>query len=94
MLLLASANHDETVFDDPEKFDIHRPNAKGHIAFSHGIHFCLGAPLARLEAKIAFEHLTRRLPDLRLSPPDQAFEFNANAQFRGPQELWAEWSPQ
>ena len=93
MLLLASANHDEAVFDDPEEFDIRRPNANKHIAFSHGIHFCLGAPLARLEAKIAFEHLTRRLPDLKLSPPDQTFEFNANAQFRGPQELWAEWTP-
>lgn len=93
MLLLASANHDEEVFENPEEFDVRRPNAKGHIAFSHGIHFCLGAPLARLEAKIAFEHLTRRMPDLRLSPPDQDFEFNANAQFRGPQELWAEWTP-
>ena len=93
MLLLASANHDESVFDDPGEFDIHRANAKGHIAFSHGIHFCLGAPLARLEARIAFEHLARRLPDLKLSPPDQPYEFNANAQFRGPQELWAEWSP-
>ena len=93
MLLLASANHDEEVFEDPSAFDIRRENANKHIAFSHGIHFCLGAPLARLEARIAFEHLTRRLPDLTLSPPDQTYRFNANAQFRGPQELWAEWSP-
>lgn len=92
MLLLGSANHDERVFENPRAFDIHRGNAKKHIAFSHGIHFCLGAPLARLEAKISFETLTRRLPDLRLSPPDQEFRFNANAQFRGPQELWAEWT--
>ncbi len=93
MLLLASANHDESVFENPEEFDIHRENAGKHIAFSHGIHFCLGAPLARLEARIAFELLTRRLPGLRMSPPDQTFEFDPNMSFRGPKELWAEWSP-
>ena len=93
MLLLASANRDEEVFEDPDAFDIRRENANKHIAFSHGIHFCLGAPLARLEARIAFELLTRRLPDLRLSPPDQTFEFDPNMSFRGPKELWAEWRP-
>ena len=93
MLLLASANRDESVFEDPDEFDVRRENAGKHIAFSHGIHFCLGAPLARLETKIAFELLTRRLPDLRLSPPDQRFEFDPNMSFRGPKELWAEWTP-
>ena len=67
--------------------------AAKHIAFSHGIHFCLGAPLARLETRIAFELLTKRLPDLRLSPPDQEFEFDPNMSFRGAKELWAEWTP-
>jgi cytochrome P450 len=93
MLLLASANRDEGVFEDPDAFDICRKNANKHIAFSHGIHFCPGAPLARLEARIAFELLTQRLPDLRLSPPDQRFEFDPNMSFRGPKELWAEWTP-
>lgn len=93
MLLLASANHDESVFENPGEFDIHRENANKHIAFSHGIHFCLGAPLARLEARIAFELLTQRLPDLWLSPPNQSFEFDPNMSFRGPKELWAEWKP-
>jgi cytochrome P450 len=93
MLLLASANRDEGVFEDPDAFDICRKNANKHIAFSHGIHFCLGAPLARLEARIAFELLTQRLPDLRLSPPDQRFEFDPNMSFRGPKKLWAEWTP-
>ena len=92
-LLLASANHDESVFEDPEEFDIRRENANRHIAFSHGIHFCLGAPLARLEARIALQHLTRRLPDLHLAPADQRVGFPANAQFRGPTQLWAEWTP-
>jgi cytochrome P450 len=93
MLLLASANRGEGVFEDPDAFDICRKNANKHIAFSHGIHFCLGAPLARLEARIAFELLTQRLPDLRLSPPDQRFEFDPNMSFRGPKKLWAEWTP-
>jgi len=93
MLLLASANRDESVFEDPDAFDIRRGNANKHLAFSHGIHFCLGAPLARLESRIAFELLTQRMPDLRLSPPDQRFEFDPNMSFRGPTELWAEWTP-
>ena len=92
-LLLGSANHDESVFENPEEFDIRRENASKHIAFSHGIHFCLGAPLARLEARIALELLTQRLTDSRLAPADQRFEFAANAQSRGPTELWAEWTP-
>jgi len=73
--------------------DIRRENASKHIAFSHGIYFCLGAPLARLEARVAFELLTQRLPDLRLSPPDQEFEFDLDISFRGPKELWAQWTP-
>ncbi len=93
MLLLASANRDESVFERADEFDVRRENAGRHIAFSHGIHFCLGAPLARLEARIAFELLTQRLPDLRLSPPDQTLEFDPNMSFRGPKELWAEWTP-
>jgi cytochrome P450 len=68
MLLLASANRDESIFEDPDEFDIRRENAGKHVAFSHGMHFCPGAPLVRLEARIAFELLAQGLPDLRLSP--------------------------
>ena len=84
---------DPSLIENPDEFDIRRENASKHIAFSHGIHFCLGAPLARLEARVAFELLTQRLPDLRLSPPDQEFEFDPNMSFRGPKEMWAEWTP-
>lgn len=64
---ISSANHDETAFADPEHFDIHRsPNR--HLGFGHGIHFCLGAPLARLESKIAFRILLERFGDLRRDP--------------------------
>lgn len=64
---IASANRDETVFDHPDVFDIHRhPNP--HLAFGYGIHFCLGAPLARLEGQIALRLLLARLPNLALAP--------------------------
>jgi cytochrome P450 len=64
---LGSANHDESVFPDPEKFDISRiPHAHSHVAFGHGIHFCLGAPLARLEARVALKIILERLQNLEL----------------------------
>ena len=64
---IGSANRDERQFHRPEQFDIHRtPNR--HLAFGHGIHFCLGAPLARLEARIALQGILDRLPGLTLTP--------------------------
>ena len=64
---LGSANHDESVFPDPEKFDISRiPHAHSHVGFGHGIHFCLGAPLARLEARVALKIILERLQNLEL----------------------------
>jgi cytochrome P450 len=69
---LASANRDEQQFCEPERFDITRtPNH--HLAFGHGIHFCLGAPLARLEASIALPMLLEQLPDLHVAS-DQPLE--------------------
>ncbi|MFK4084644.1 cytochrome P450 [Kribbella sp. NPDC020789] len=68
ILLLAAANRDPAVFSDPGVFDITRSRQAEHLAFSSGIHYCLGAPLARLEAQIAFAELATRLPGLRRSP--------------------------
>ena len=69
--VLASANRDERQFDHPDTLDLTRePNR--HLAFGQGVHFCLGAPLARLEGQIAINTLLRRIPDLRLAVPPQA----------------------
>ena len=69
MLLFESANFDESVFDDPEQFDIRRePNS--HVAFGFGTHFCLGNQLARLELRLMTGRILDRLPDLRLSASD------------------------
>ncbi|MGH8348942.1 MAG: cytochrome P450, partial [Pseudomonas sp.] len=81
-LLYGSANHDETYFTDAEQFHPDRARRTSHLAFGHGIHFCLGAPLARLEARIAIETLGRRLPGLRLAP-EQSFAHVPSLVFRG-----------
>jgi cytochrome P450 len=61
-----AANRDPAEFSEPDRFDINRPNVRKHMGFGHGPNFCAGAELARLEAKIAFELLLERLPDLEL----------------------------
>ena len=65
MPLIGSANRDESVFADPDRFDVKRDPNK-HLAFSQGNHFCLGAFLARMETKIAFKALYDRMPDLEI----------------------------
>lgn len=65
LLVWAAANLDEREFEEPERFDALRPVTR-HLALGHGIHFCLGASLARLEARVAFETLLERYPDYRL----------------------------
>jgi cytochrome P450 len=66
-LLYGSANHDETVFSSPANFRIDRANIKRHVAFGYGTHFCLGAPLARVETRIALQQLSGRFPDLSVT---------------------------
>jgi cytochrome P450 len=66
MGLVAAANRDPRIFDEPDRFDAKRPNARRNIAFGHGEHFCPGASLARAEACISFERLLARLDDIQL----------------------------
>jgi cytochrome P450 len=82
-LLIGSANRDERRFPDPDRFDLDR-DAQGHIAFGFGKHFCLGASLARLEARVALEALAPHLPRLRATDgPELVDSFLV----RGPKRL-------
>ena len=89
-LSLAAANRQPDVFESPDAFDIHRPNARNHISFGKGIHFCLGARLARLEATIMLEELTKRIPSLSLVESQSLKRF-PNITFRGPKRLLVTW---
>ncbi len=86
LLALASGNRDEDVFNDGDTFDVTRPNPRDHVAFGHGLHKCLGAPLARLELRILLEELTSRFPNMRLAP-DQEVSWIKTLSFRGPKSL-------
>ena len=83
LALIASANHDEVQFAEPERLDLCRtPNP--HLAFGQGAHYCLGAPLARLEAQIAFETMLRRVPELRLAISPAQVRWRRGLFLRGP----------
>ncbi len=86
----ASANRQDDLFDDPDTFDIHRSDANHHISFGKGVHYCLGARLAKFETQIVTEILAERLPSLRLVD-DQQFTYFPNITFRGPNQLHVTW---
>ena len=86
MVGIASANRDEAVFAQADQFDITRhPNP--HVAFGLGIHYCLGAPLARLEGRIAFAALLRRYPNLKLAVPSSKLKWRGAPTLRGLRQL-------
>lgn len=68
MVMLGSANRDPAVFAEPDRFDSRRQNLAQHLALGRGIHYCLGAPLARLETRVVLRTLFDRLPNIRLAP--------------------------
>lgn len=80
--VIGSANRDEAVFDNPDELHITRDPNK-HLSFGQGIHFCLGAPLARMEAQIAFTTLLQRLPDLRLKNSPDSLRWRPSMILRG-----------
>jgi len=83
-LLYGSANRDEREFADPDRFDVTR-TIERHLAFGHGVHFCLGAALARLEATVVFEELLRRIPDWQVDTDALAWIHSSSV--RGPAAL-------
>lgn len=82
MIGVAAANHDPAIFPDPRHLDITRSPNK-HIAFGFGVHYCLGAPLARMEGQIALRALVERLPDLRLAAPVETLRWRGAPALRG-----------
>ncbi|MFD2925693.1 cytochrome P450 family protein [Halobacillus naozhouensis] len=86
IVALDSANRDPEQFSDPEVFDITRGKSK-HLSFGKGIHFCLGAPLARLEAEVAVTNLLRRMPDLQINSAPETLEWRPGILMRGLKEL-------
>ncbi len=87
---MSSANRDELVFDKPDQIDFHRPENQ-HVAFGHGAHHCLGAPLARMELQMAVTSLVKRLPTLRLAVPAEEVEWKTDRLIRGVRSLPVAW---
>jgi cytochrome P450 PksS len=90
-VVLASANRDPAIFNDPERLDVTRdPNP--HLAFGRGVHYCLGAPLARLEGRIALGTLFGTLPDLAPAVPAHELQWRSGVLFRGLKTLPVRWT--
>lgn len=90
LLLMGSANRDAARFEDGESFDIGRANAREHLSFGFGIHYCLGNMLAKLQAKITLEETARLAPGLRLADPS-GIHFGDNLSFRAPAAVRVTW---
>ena len=89
-MILGSADRDPTCFPDPDELDFTRENNK-HVAFGRGSHYCLGAPLARLEAETALITLFRRLPGLRLAVAAERLSWRPVPLFRSLVSLPVAW---
>ncbi|MFC9242564.1 cytochrome P450 [Streptomyces sp. NPDC057136] len=90
LVAMADANRDPARYADPNRFDITR-DARGHVAFGHGIHYCLGAPLARIEARIAIRSLLERCPELGLDADPSKLRWRTGMLIRGPLSLPVWW---
>ena len=90
LMITGSANRDEGHFPQGETLDIHRENARTHLSFGYGIHYCLGFQLAKMEAAVLLRQLSSRFPSLRLAPDFQA-EYQRNVGFRVPKSVMVEW---
>jgi cytochrome P450 len=90
LIAMADADRDPVRFDAPDQFDIRR-DARGHIAFGHGLHYCLGAPLARLEGRIGIGSLLERCPDLRSDADEAELAWMPGMLIRGVRTLPVRW---
>jgi cytochrome P450 len=90
VVLLPAVNRDPARLERPDEIDPARGD-KGHMSFGHGIHFCVGAPLARVEARIAIGTLAQRLPSLRLNAPTETLRWELNGPIRGVCQLPVAW---
>lgn len=90
LLLMGSGNRDEALFAHGETFDLNRDNARNHLSFGYGIHFCLGFQLAKLEFGIMLRRLTARFPDLALTG-DGKIDYLPNVSFRVPSKVEITW---
>ncbi|MFD8106344.1 cytochrome P450 family protein [Streptomyces microflavus] len=90
LVAMSDANRDPARYSDASRFDVTR-DARGHIAFGHGIHYCLGAPLARIEARVAIRSLLERCPELRLTADPATLAWRTGLLMRGPLSLPVAW---
>jgi len=89
--LLSAADRDPAQFSEPDKFDVLRPNAREHIAFSFGVHQCLGQPLARIELEVVFGSLFKRFPKLMLAVPFEDLAFKRETFVHGLYNMPVSW---
>ena len=90
LVLLAAANRDEAVFENPDAFDIRRKPHR-HMSFGAAIHQCIGSPLARAELQIAFDTLFKRVPTLRLTVTPEEVKYKFDSLFFGIYSLPVSW---
>jgi len=88
---LPTTNRDPSVFPHPDEFDMTR-NTRGHLAFGHGVHRCLGSSVAQIQTELAIAALFERLPELRLTTPEGPFDFLDHMLVYGLRELNVTWS--
>jgi cytochrome P450 len=92
LVSLSGANRDPARFGDPDRLDLAR-DGSGHLAFGHGIHYCLGAPLARLEAEIAFAGLLARFGSIQLAVPVSSLRWRPSTLIHGLEALPVRLAP-